>query len=131
MNRMAAGVSLLRASAVLLAAAGIGLVLTVFATGAQDPDELQGLATVQAAVLFFGPIAAVLALAFIVVLALTRPTSMAIPGRRRGARGACWAYAALGLLGAVLLRDLPWAVVLGVGTTACAVAARWFLRETA
>lgn len=129
MNARAAGVALLRMAAVLLAALGVGMVLAVFSAGAQQEDEDAGLSTVQAAVLFFGPIAAILALAFIVVLALTRPVSMAIPARRRAARAACWAYALLGALAAAWLRDLSWALLLGLGTAACGLAGWAFLRR--
>ncbi|MFM9135874.1 MAG: hypothetical protein ACKOT0_10680 [bacterium] len=129
MNARAAGVALLRMAAVLLAALGVGMVLAVFSAGAQQSDEAAGLSTVQTAVLFFGPIAAVLTLAFIVVLALTRPASLAIPGRRRAARATCWTYAVLGVLAAVWLRTLSWALLLGLATTACAVAGWVFLRR--
>lgn len=129
MNARAAGVALLRVAAVLLAALGVGLVLAVFSAGAQQPDEAAGLSTLQTAVLFFGPIAAMLTLAFIVVLALTRPASLAIPGRRRAARVTCWAYAILGGLAAVSLRTLSWALLLGMATTACALAGWAFLRR--
>ena len=129
MRSSPAGIALIRLAAVALAAVGVGLVLATFSTGASTADEEAGLQTVQVAVLFFGPIAALLTLAFIVVLALTRPVSMAMASRRRAARMVALAYAVLGLLAAALLASLPWALIGGLATAGCAAAAWWLLRE--
>ena len=129
MNAQSAGVALLRVAAVAAAAIGVGLVLATFTTGASTPDEATGLETLQTAVFFFGPIAALLTLAFIVVLALTRPASMAMPSRRRAARIVAAAYAALGVVSAVVLSTLPWAVAGGVIAAGASAGAWWLLRE--
>jgi len=129
MSSQAAGVALLRLAAVTAAAITIGLVLATFSTGASTADEETGLETVQVAVLFFGPIAAIMTLAFIVVLALTRPASMAMPSRRRTARWVAVAYAVVGVLSALVLMALPWALIMGLGTAMAAGGAWWLLRE--
>ncbi|MGA1480431.1 MAG: hypothetical protein ACO38N_05070 [Candidatus Nanopelagicales bacterium] len=120
-----AGVALLRLAAFLVAAVLVGLVLAVFARGASTSDETTGIATVQTAVFFFGPLAAVATLAFIVVLALTRPVSLAL--RRRAARLVAVAYALIGAALAITLSGTWWGLL---GGTAAAVAAGlswWFL----
>ncbi|MFM7598479.1 MAG: hypothetical protein ACKOFP_01715 [Actinomycetota bacterium] len=129
MTPQSAGVALIRLAAVALAGVGMGLVLATFGTGASSADEEAGLATVQVAVLFFGPIAALLTLAFIVVLALTRPASMAMPSRRRAARGVCVAYLVAGLLAGVALMSLAWALIGSLVTAGCSGGAWWMLRE--
>lgn len=119
-----AGAALLRLAAFALAAVLVGLVLAVFARGASTPDEQQGLATVQTAVFFFGPIAAIATLAFIVVLALTRPASLTL--RRRAARRVAIAYAIMGAALAIALVSTWWGVI---GGAACAITAglAWWL----
>jgi hypothetical protein len=120
-----AGVALLRLAAFLVAAVLVGLVLAVFARGASTSDETTGIATVQTAVFFFGPLAAIATLAFIVVLALTRPVSLAL--RRRAARFVAVAYALIGAALAITLSGTWWGLL---GGTAAAVAAGlswWFL----
>lgn len=120
-----AGVALLRLAAFLVAAVLVGLVLAVFARGASTSDETTGIATVQTAVFFFGPLAAIATLAFIVVLALTRPVSLAL--RRRAARLVAVAYALIGAALAITLSGTWWGLL---GGTAAAVAAGlswWFL----
>lgn len=129
MNSQAAGVALLRLAAVTAAAISIGLVLATFSTGASTADEEAGLETVQVAVLFFGPIAAIMTLAFIVVLALTRPASMAMLSRRRTARWVAIAYVFLGVVSALALTALPWALIMGIATAMAAGGAWWLLRE--
>ena len=130
MRSAPAGVALLRLAAFALAAIGVGLVLATFGAGASSTDESAGLATVQVAVLFFGPIAALLTLAFIVVLALTRPVSMQMPSRRRAARIAAIAYLAIGILTVIVLLSLPWAVISGLVAVVASAGAWWLLRET-
>ena len=120
-----AGVALLRLAAFLVAAVLVGLVLAVFARGASTSDETTGIATVQTAVFFFGPLAAIATLAFIVVLALTRPVSLAL--RRRATRFVAVAYALIGAALAITLSGTWWGLL---GGTAAAVAAGlswWFL----
>lgn len=99
-----AGVALLRLAAFAVAAILVGVVLAVFSTGASTPDETIGIATLQTAVSFFGPIAAIATLAFIVVLALTRPASLA-----------------------VLLSGTWWGLLGGIGSTAAAALSWWLL----
>ncbi len=129
MKSQSAGVALLRLAAFAVAAIAVGLVLATFGVGAATADEDAGLQTVQVAVLFFGPIAALLTLAFIVVLALTRPVSMQMPARRRAARIVAISYVAVGLVTAIVLSSLPWAVIAGVGAAISSVGAWWLLRE--
>lgn len=125
MNSQAGG-ALLRIAAFAVAAVLTGLVLAVFARGAATTDESQGIATLQTAVFFFGPLAAIAALAFIVVLALTRPVSLAV--RRRAARAVALAYCAIGV-GLALLLATTWWGLLGGGAAAVAAALSWwFLR---
>jgi len=129
MTPQSAGVALIRLAAVALAGVSMGLVLATFGTGASSADEEAGLATVQVAVLFFGPIAALLTLTFIVVLALTRPASMAMPSRRRAARSVCVAYGVAGLMAGVALMSLAWALIGSVVAAGCSAGAWWMLRE--
>ena len=129
MKSQSAGVALLRLAAFAVAAIAVGLVLATFGVGAATADEDAGLQTVQVAVLFFGPIAALLTLAFIVVLALTRPVSMQMPARRQAARVVAIAYLALAILASVVLSTLAWAVIAGVGAAISSVGAWWLLRE--
>jgi hypothetical protein len=126
----AAGVALIRLAATAFAALCVGLVLATFMVGAQQTDEQVGLDRIQVAVFFFGPIAAIATLAFIVVLALTRPRSMAIPTRRRGARATAIGYTVVGLIAGLLTLALAWAVVLAIVTVVCAAGAWWFLRRS-
>jgi hypothetical protein len=120
-----AGVALLRLAAFCLAAVCVGLVLAVFAAGASTADEQAGIATVQTAVFFFGPIAAIATLAFIVVLALTRPASLAL--RRRAARAVAVAYAILGAALAIALASTWWGLLGGAACTLTAGLAWWML----
>jgi len=120
-----AGVALLRLAAFAVAAILVGVVLAVFSTGASTPDETIGIATLQTAVFFFGPIAAIATLAFIVVLALTRPASLAV--RRRATRFVAAAYAAVGVGLAVLLSGTWWGLLGGIGSTAAAALSWWLL----
>ena len=129
MKSQSAGVALLRLAAFAVAAIAVGLVLATFGVGAATADEDAGLQTVQVAVLFFGPIAALLTLAFIVVLALTRPVSMQLPGRRQAARVVAIAYLALAIVASVVLSSLAWAVIAGGGAAISGVGAWWLLRE--
>ena len=129
MTSQSAGLALLRLAAFAVAAIAVGLVLATFGVGAATADEDAGLQTVQVAVLFFGPIAALLTLAFIVVLALTRPVSMQLPGRRQAARVVAIAYLALAIVASVVLSSLAWAVIAGGGAAISCVGAWWLLRE--
>jgi hypothetical protein len=123
-GRPSAGAALLRLSAFGVAAVLVGLVLAVFATGASDPDEVTGLATVQTAVFFFGPLAAIATLAFIVVLALTRPASLT--ARRRAARSTAAAYVVIGAALALVLMGTTWGL-LGSAASGLAAFAAWAL----
>jgi len=120
-----AGAALLRLAAFGIAAVLVGLVLAVFAAGASTPEEEAGIATLQTAVFFFGPLAAIATLAFIVVLALTRPVSLAV--RRKAARVVAVVYAALGLGLAALLAPTWWGLLGGVASAGAAVMAWWLL----
>ncbi len=120
-----AGAALLRLAAFGVAAVLVGVVLAVFATGASTPDETAGIATLQTAVFFFGPIAAIATLAFIVVLALTRPASLAV--RRRAARAVAVAYALVAAGLAVLLAGTWWGLLGGVASALAAALAWWLL----
>jgi hypothetical protein len=120
-----AGAALLRIAAFGVAATFVGVVLAVFASGASTPDEGVGIATLQTAVFFFGPIAAIAALAFIVVLALTRPASLAL--RRRAARIVAVAYAVIGAGLAVLLSSTWWGLLGGIASAGAAALAWWLL----
>ena len=121
-----AGVALLRVAALGVAAVLIGLVLAVFAAGASSPDEQAGIGALQLAVFFFGPLAGIGALAFIVVLALTRPASMV--HRRRAARAVALAYVVVSMLLAVLLVGTWWGLLLALGSAGAAALAWWMLR---
>lgn len=129
MSSESAGVALLRLAAFAAAAVAVGLVLATFSAGASSTDEAIGLQTLQVAVLFFGPIAALLTLAFIVILALTRPVSMRMPSRRRAARMVAIAYVVIGLLATLVLSTLAWGVIGGVSAAVASAAAWWLLRE--
>lgn len=120
-----AGVALLRLAAFLVAAVLVGLVLAVFARGASTSDEATGIATVQTAVFFFGPLAAIATLAFIVVLALTRPVSLAL--RRRAARLVAVAYALIGAALAITLSGTWWGLLGGSAAAIAAGLSWWFL----
>ena len=120
-----AGVALLRLAAFLVAAVLVGLVLAVFARGASTPDEVTGIATVQTAVFFFGPLAAIATLAFIVVLALTRPVSLSL--RRTTARYVAVAYALIGAALAITLSGTWWGLLGGTAAAVAAGLAWWFL----
>ncbi len=120
-----AGVALLRLAAFGVAAVLVGVVLAVFTTGASTPDETTGIATLQTAVFFFGPIAAIATLAFIVVLALTRPASLAL--RRRVARVVAVAYAVIAAGLAVLLSSTWWGLLGGIASAIAAALAWWLL----
>lgn len=120
-----AGVALLRIAAFGVAAILVGLVLAVFAAGASTPEEQTGIATLQTAVFFFGPLAAIATLAFIVVLALTRPVSLAL--RRRAARIVAIVYTVLGLGLAALLASTGWGLLGGLASAAAAAIAWWLL----
>jgi hypothetical protein len=120
-----AGVALLRLAAFGVAATLVGLVLAVFSAGASTPDEVAGIATLQTAVFFFGPIAAIATLAFIVVLALTRPASLA--HRRTTARIVAVGYAIVGTGLALLLASTWWGLIGGLASGIAAVLAWWLL----
>lgn len=120
-----AGVALLRLAAFAVAAVLVGIVLAVFAAGASTPDEEAGIATLQTAVFFFGPLAAIATLAFIVVLALTRPASLVT--RRRAARVVAIAYALLGAGLAIALASTWWGLLGGAAATAAGGMAWWLL----
>jgi hypothetical protein len=120
-----AGVALLRLAAVSVAAVLIGLVLAVFARGASTPDEATGIATLQTAVFFFGPIAAIATLAFIVVLALTRPASLAV--RLRATRIVAIAYVIIGAALAIALASTWWGLLGGTASAVLAALAWWLL----
>ena len=124
MNSQAGG-ALLRIAAFAVAAVLTGLVLAVFARGASTADEAQGIATLQTAVFFFGPIAAIAALAFIVVLALTRPASLAI--RRRAARIVAVVYAVIAVALAALLSSTWWGLLGGLASAGAASLSWWLL----
>lgn len=124
-----AGAALLRLAAFAVAAILVGLVLAVFAAGASTPEEETGIATLQTAVFFFGPIAAIATLAFIVVLALTRPVSLAL--RRRAARVVAVVYAVIGLALAALLHATWWGLLGGIATAIAAALAWWLLGRDA
>jgi len=128
--KLAAGVSLLRTAALIVPAVLVGLILATFAAGASQTDEAAGLERIQVAVLFFGPLAAIATLAFIVILALTRPRSISLARRRRTARWCSVAYTALGIVLIGLLTSLWWAVIGGIATSASAAAAWYFIRDT-
>lgn len=119
-----AGAALLRIAAFGVAAVLVGVVLALFAAGASTPDEEAGISTLQTAVFFFGPLAAIATLAFIVVLALTRPASLVT--RVKAARVVALAYAAIGAILAIWLAATWWGL-LGGGATACASALAWWL----
>ena len=129
------GAATLRAASFLATALGAGLVLASVMAGQallSDLTPTGGAAAVNAAeagLLFFGPITGMLALATIVVLALTRPVSMAWPARRRGARATAVGYAVLGLVAAWLLRPLDWAWIGSLVVAAAAIAAWWLLHR--
>jgi len=120
-----AGVALLRLAAFGVAAVLVGVVLAVFSTGASTPDESSGIATLQTAVFFFGPIAAIATLAFIVVLALTRPASLAL--RRRAARIVAAAYFLIAGALALLLSGTWWGLLGGIGSAVAAALSWWLL----
>jgi hypothetical protein len=120
-----AGVALLRLAAFGVAATLVGLVLAVFSAGASTPDEVAGIATLQTAVFFFGPIAAIATLAFIVVLALTRPASLA--HRRAAARVVAICYAIVGAGLALMLASTWWGLLGGLASGIAAVLAWWLL----
>ena len=120
-----AGVALLRLAAIGVAAVLIGLVLAVFARGASTPDEVTGIATLQTAVFFFGPIAAIATLAFIVVLALTRPASLAV--RLRATRIVAIAYVIIGAALAIALASTWWGLLGGTASAVLAALAWWLL----
>lgn len=120
-----AGAALLRLAAFGVAAILVGLVLAVFAAGASTPDETTGVATLQTAVFFFGPIAAIATLAFIVVLALTRPASLAV--RRRAARTVAVAYIVIAAGLAALLWSTWWGLLGGIAAAIAAALAWWLL----
>jgi hypothetical protein len=120
-----AGVALLRLAAFGVAATLVGLVLAVFSAGASTPDEVAGIATLQTAVFFFGPIAAIATLAFIVVLALTRPASLA--HRRTTARIVAVGYVIVGTGLALLLASTWWGLIGGLASGIAAVLAWWLL----
>lgn len=124
-----AGVSLLRLAALGVAAVLVGLVLTVFAAGASTPDEATGIDTLQTAVFFFGPLAALATLGFIVVLAITQPRSLEV--RRRATRLIALAYAAAGIVLASLLSPLWWALLGGAASAVAACVAWWQLGRAA
>lgn len=121
------GIALLRLAAFGVAAVLVGLVLAVFSAGASTPDEEAGIAALQTALFFFGPLAAIGALAFIIVVALTRPASIA--QRRRAARVVAIAYAAVGLLLALLLVGTWWGLLGSLGSALAAGLASWMLRS--
>lgn len=123
--RSQAGAALLRLAAFGVTAVLVGLLLAVFSRGASTSDEVVGVATLQTAVFFFGPIAAIAALAFIVVMALTRPVSLA--QRRRAARIVAFAYGLIGMTLAVLLSSTWWGLLGGGASAVCAGLAWWFL----
>lgn len=120
-----AGVALLRLAAFGVAAVLVGVVLAVFSTGASTPDENSGIATLQTAVFFFGPIAAIATLAFIVVLALTRPASLVL--RRRAARIVAVAYFFVAGALALLLSGTWWGLLGGIGSAVAASLSWWLL----
>lgn len=120
-----AGAALLRLAAFGVAAVLVGVVLAVFAAGASTPDETAGIATLQTAVFFFGPIAAIATLAFIVVLALTRPASLAL--RRRAARVVAVVYAVIAAGLAALLSSTWWGLLGGIASAVAAALAWWLL----
>lgn len=122
-----AGAALLRLSAFGVAAVLVGLVLVVFAAGASDPQESSGLATLQTAVFFFGPLAAIATLAFIVVMVLTRSSSL--PHRRRAARAVSAAYAVIAALLAVLLIGSVWGLLISAASAVAACGAWMLLRD--
>lgn len=120
-----AGAALLRLAAFGVAAVLVGVVLAVFAAGASTPDETTGIATLQTAVFFFGPIAAIATLAFIVVLALTRPASLAL--RRKAARVVALAYAVVAAGLAALMSSTWWGLLGGIASAVAAALAWWML----
>ena len=120
-----AGVALLRLAAFGIAGVLVGLVLAVFAAGASTADEETGLATVQTAVFFFAPLAAIATLAFIVVLALTRPVSLA--HRLRAARVVAVTYAVIGAGLALALSTTWWGLFGGLASAIAAALGWWFL----
>lgn len=120
-----AGVALLRVAAFGVAAVLVGVVLAVFGAGASTADEETGIATLQTAVFFFGPIAAIATLAFIVVLALTRPASLAV--RRKAASVVAIAYALIAAGLAALLSSTWWGLLGGIASAVAAALAWWLL----
>lgn len=120
-----AGASLLRLAAFGVAAILVGVVLAVFATGASTPDEGTGIATLQTAVFFFGPIAAIATLAFIVVLALTRPVSLAV--RLGTARVVAIVYVVVAAGLAIVLASTWWGLLGGIASAIAAALAWWLL----
>ena len=125
-----AGVALLRLAAVLAAALAVVFVLATFVAGTRFEDETVGIETLRTAVYFFGPIAAILMLAFIVILALTRPASMVIPHRRRAARIIAIIYMCGGILAAVALRQVGWGWALALASAAVAAGSYAFLHRS-
>ncbi len=120
-----AGVALLRLASFAVAAVLVGLVLAVFARGASTEDEANGIATLQTGVFFFGPIAAIATLGFIVVLALTRPVSLA--QRHRSTRVVAIAYVVIGTGLAILLASTWWGLLGGASSAIAAGLAWWLL----
>ena len=120
-----AAAALLRLAAFGVAAVLVGVVLAVFAAGASTADETTGIATLQTAVFFFGPIAAIATLAFIVVLALTRPASLAL--RRKAARVVALAYAVVAAGLAALMSSTWWGLLGGIASAVAAALAWWML----
>ena len=120
-----AATALLRLAAFGVAAVLVGVVLAVFAAGASTPDETTGIATLQTAVFFFGPIAAIATLGFIVVLALTRPASLAV--RRKATRVVAVVYALIAAALAALLSSTWWGLLGGIASAVAAALAWWLL----
>lgn len=125
---MQAGAALLRVAAFAVAAVLVGLVLAVFAAGASTADEEVGITTLQTAVFFFGPLAAIATLAFIVVLALTRPASLVI--RLRATRIVALAYGAIGVGLAIALASTWWGLLGGLASAVAATGSWWLLGRT-
>lgn len=126
------GVVVLRLAAFAAAGVMLSLVLATFMTAVQIAPligERESLDTVATAVLFFGPMAGILTLAFIVVLALTRPVSMRMPGRRRATRAVALGYIALGLVLAVWLRPLLWGWAIALLASTLGLLAWWLLHR--
>lgn len=126
----ALGVGLLRLAATIAALLAVGFVLATFVSGAQFEDENEGIETLRSAVFFFGPIAAILTLAFIVILALTRPVSMRLPQRRAAARIVAVVYAICGIATAFGLRQVEWGWFFALLVTLLSAAAYALLRKS-